>query len=147
MQANDPDHSFRLPYYGFTHVEHATLHSDQSGGTHGRWLDKHFPDYESLGGPANQLPHDYLRPDAVRTAMPAEAYSTSWVSDRALAYIEKHADDTEPFFLMVSFADPHHPFTPAGRYWDMYATPPTGRRSGSRSTKTSSPARRPLSDG
>ena len=21
---------------------------------------------------------------------------------------------------MVSFPDPHHPFTPPGKYWDMY---------------------------
>jgi arylsulfatase A-like enzyme len=27
---------------------------------------------------------------------------------------------TKPFFLVVSFPDPHHPFTPPGRYWDMY---------------------------
>ena len=26
----------------------------------------------------------------------------------------------EPFFLMVSFPDPHHPFNPPGKYWDMY---------------------------
>ena len=27
---------------------------------------------------------------------------------------------TQPFFLMVSFPDPHHPFNPPGKYWDMY---------------------------
>lgn len=27
----------------------------------------------------------------------------------------------QPFFLTVSFPDPHHPFTPPGRYWDMYS--------------------------
>ncbi|RZV48127.1 MAG: sulfatase, partial [Acidimicrobiales bacterium] len=26
----------------------------------------------------------------------------------------------QPFILMVSFPDPHHPFTPPGKYWDMY---------------------------
>ena len=25
-----------------------------------------------------------------------------------------------PFFVQCSFPDPHHPFTPPGRYWDMY---------------------------
>jgi arylsulfatase A-like enzyme len=28
--------------------------------------------------------------------------------------------ENEPFFLMVSFPDPHHPFNPPGKYWDMY---------------------------
>src|SRR3546814_10956602 len=30
-----------------------------------------------------------------------------------------HGSDV-PYFLMVSFPDPHHPFTPPGHYWDMY---------------------------
>ena len=25
-----------------------------------------------------------------------------------------------PFFVQCSFPDPHHPFTPPGRYWDLY---------------------------
>ncbi|MCC6474248.1 MAG: sulfatase-like hydrolase/transferase, partial [Burkholderiales bacterium] len=27
----------------------------------------------------------------------------------------------QPFFLMMSFPDPHHPFTPPGKYWDLYS--------------------------
>ena len=36
--------------------------------------------------------------------------------------IDTYADNPEddPFFMMVSFPDPHHPFTPPGKYWDMY---------------------------
>src|SRR5205085_1266947 len=26
----------------------------------------------------------------------------------------------QPFFLQCSFPDPHHPFTPPGKYWDLY---------------------------
>ena len=39
-----------------------------------------------------------------------------------MSFIDHHADSTKekPFFLKVSFPDPHHPFTPPGRYWDMY---------------------------
>ena len=29
-------------------------------------------------------------------------------------------DRDKPFFLMTSFPDPHHPFTPPGKYWSMY---------------------------
>jgi arylsulfatase A-like enzyme len=36
------------------------------------------------------------------------------------AALEDAAKDDAPFFLMCSFADPHHPFTPPGRYWDLY---------------------------
>ena len=39
-----------------------------------------------------------------------------------LDYLENHAssDDDAPFFIQCSFPDPHHPFTPPGKYWDMY---------------------------
>ena len=32
----------------------------------------------------------------------------------------RRRDRSQPFFLMASFPDPHHPFTPPGRYWSMY---------------------------
>lgn len=35
-------------------------------------------------------------------------------------YLESRRGNPTPFFLMVSFPDPHHPFTPPGKYWDMY---------------------------
>jgi arylsulfatase A-like enzyme len=37
-------------------------------------------------------------------------------------YLDNYArtDRSRPFFLQCSFPDPHHPFTPPGRYWDMY---------------------------
>jgi hypothetical protein len=42
--------------------------------------------------------------------------------ERTLAFLERHAKagDGRPFFLQCSFPDPHHPFTPPGRYWGMY---------------------------
>jgi arylsulfatase A-like enzyme len=40
----------------------------------------------------------------------------------ALDYLDGHAKSRvdSPFFLQISFPDPHHPFTPPGKYWDMY---------------------------
>lgn len=119
--AADPDHDIELPYYGFDHFDHVSRHGDGSGGGHERWLREHLGDYERLIGPENQLPHDFVRPDAIRTALPEEAYSTAWIRDRAVEFIEAHTESDQPFFLMVSFPDPHHPFTPPGKYWDMYS--------------------------
>jgi arylsulfatase A-like enzyme len=42
------------------------------------------------------------------------------VAQRAAEYIERTAGSDEPFFLHCSWPDPHHPFTPPGRYFDMY---------------------------
>ena len=76
---------------------------------------------EKLLGPKNSLPHDYKVPQAYRTAIPAELYATAFLGERACAYLDDaKGEEHEPFFLMVSFPDPHHPFNPPGKYWDMY---------------------------
>ncbi|MEM7268729.1 MAG: sulfatase-like hydrolase/transferase [Pseudomonadota bacterium] len=109
------------PFYGFDHVELVTGHGDHIGGDYAAWLAERCDDSESLIGAENQLPHDYSCPQAVRTRVPEELYSTTYIAERASAWIEAHKSDDQPFFLMVSWPDPHHPFNPPGRYWDMYS--------------------------
>jgi arylsulfatase A-like enzyme len=56
-----------------------------------------------------------------RTRVPEELYSTTFVADRTIARLEEMAArPDQPFFLYCSFPDPHHPWTPPGRYWDLY---------------------------
>ncbi|MEZ5650932.1 MAG: sulfatase-like hydrolase/transferase [Burkholderiaceae bacterium] len=108
------------PFYGFDHVELVTNHGDEVGGDYRRWLRERRPDAEaSLMGEANGLAHDYVCPQAVRTAMPPQLYSSAYIGERAAAWLADCPADA-PFFLMVSFPDPHHPFNPPGHYWDMY---------------------------
>ena len=120
---NEPDFAPTLPYYGFDHVELAIGHGDQTFGHYERWLRARHPDLDSLRGAQNQLPgNDYIAPQAWRTRIPEELYSTSYVAERTIAFLDRHAvDGGGPFFLQCSFPDPHHPFTPPGKYWDMYA--------------------------
>ena len=115
-----PQPGVPTPFYGFDHVELATGHGDRIGGDYTAWLLDREPDAAKLIGPGNQLPHDYVCPQAVRTAVPPELYSTTFIAERASAFIDDHKDDDQPFFLMISWPDPHHPFNPPGRYWDMY---------------------------
>jgi len=109
----------RTPFYGFDHVTLVRAHGDEPGGDYDRWLDERDPKAKQLLGPKNSLPHDYIVPQAYRTAIPEELYATAFLGDRACAYLDAIEGDA-PFFLMVSFPDPHHPFNPPGRYWDMY---------------------------
>ena len=109
-----------LPYYGFSHLDLVTRHGARTGGDHARWLRRKLNDPEAVRGPANQLPHDYTCPQAIRTALPEALYSTSYIRDQAVAYLRDPARAQAPFFNFVSFPDPHHPFTPPGRYWDLY---------------------------
>ena len=108
------------PFYGFDHVELVTGHGDHIGGDYTAWLLERSPDAANLIGAENQLPHDYTCPQAVRTAVPPELYSTTYIAERAAAFIEDHKASDKPFFLMVSWPDPHHPFNPPGKYWGMY---------------------------
>ena len=52
--------------------------------------------------------------------MPEELYSTSYIREQAANWLRGRRSQTEPFFAFVSFPDPHHPFNPPGKYWDMY---------------------------
>ncbi|MEM6759526.1 MAG: sulfatase-like hydrolase/transferase [Pseudomonadota bacterium] len=108
-------------FYGFDHVEIAADHADQASGDYLLWARQQHPRFDDLVGPANALPDNRINaPQAWRTAVPEELYSTSWIADRSVDYLEQRAQDDAPFFLQMSFPDPHHPFTPPGKYWDMY---------------------------
>jgi len=108
------------PYYGFDHLDLLTNHGDGTGAAHEMEQRQKFGGPDKLRGPANQLPHTYTCPQAVRTAVPEDQYSTFWIRDKATAYLSDPVRRDTPFFAFVSFPDPHHPFTPPGKYWEMY---------------------------
>lgn len=116
----NPDAHVRTPFYGFDHVTLVRAHGDDPGGDYDRWLDERDPAARKLLGMENSLPHNYTVPQANRTAIPEELYATNFLGERACTYLD-NADPDAPFFLMVSFPDPHHPFNPPGKYWDMYS--------------------------
>ncbi len=119
---DDPQHDVTLPYYGFETAELANDHGDQVEGHYTRWLRHKRNDSDALRGPENALPGDGIAaPQAWRTRLPEELYPTSYVAERTIAKLQDFAADRQrPFFLKCSFPDPHHPFTPPGRYWGMY---------------------------
>jgi arylsulfatase A-like enzyme len=116
------DFAMAMPFYGFEEVKLCTMHGDLVDGEYRHWLRAQRPDADLLIGAKNSLPHDYVCPQAWRTAVPEELYSTRYIENETLGWLDRHAasGDDDPFFLMVSFPDPHHPFTPPGKYWDMY---------------------------
>lgn len=108
-------------FYGFDHVEVAASHADQAKGDYLLWAREQREDFDSLVGPKNAEPHNGAQgPQVWKTKVPEELYSTNWIADRSEAWLSQQADEEAPFFLQMSFPDPHHPFTPPGKYWDMY---------------------------
>jgi arylsulfatase A-like enzyme len=118
----NPERRMALPYYGFEQVDLAIEHGDQVDGHYTGWLAKHAPDPDKLRGPENALPApDIVCPQAWRTRIPEALYPTSYVAERTIERLNEFAKTKDrPFLLKCSFPDPHHPFTPPGRYWDLY---------------------------
>lgn len=119
----DPSRHVPRSYYGFEHVRFANGHSDQVEGHYTQWLRNRHPEPDTLRGPAHALPENRRRgPQMWRTAMPEALYPTNYIEETAIDYLSDRASaaDNRPFFLWCSFPDPHHPFAPPGRYFDMY---------------------------
>lgn len=119
---SDKEFDLKLPFYGFQEVELAIGHADEVDGHYGRWLRERAPDLDKRRqGPSNRCGEGLELVQSWETELPEELYPTTWVAERAVAQLEAFsATPAQPFFLYCSFPDPHHPFTPPGRYRDMY---------------------------
>lgn len=47
-------------------------------------------------------------------------HPTHWTTSRAVQFLETR-DETQPFFLALTYQRPHNPFDPPRSYWEMYA--------------------------
>jgi arylsulfatase A-like enzyme len=110
------------PYYGLQSVNFVIGEADQavnSGGHYARWLRGNHPGAVSLLAPEAALGSRPADLDEVwKSAIPADLHYNTWITQEATHFI-KQAD--EPFFLFVSFPDPHHPFAPPRPYCDYFA--------------------------
>jgi len=107
-------------FYGFDHVDLVVGHSDQAGGHYFQWLKDQGVDPASLQGPDKARPYAPLSQQVWRTAMPEELYPTRYIANRTADFLRGRGEREAPFLAVCSFPDPHHPFTPPGRYFDMY---------------------------
>lgn len=110
-------------FYGFDHFDIVADHADQASGDYLIWARQQEKEFDSLVGPENASPDNrYQTPQAWRTRVPEELYSTRYIEDRSCEFLETQAaqQGKQPFFLQMSFPDPHHPFTPPGKYWGLY---------------------------
>jgi choline-sulfatase len=69
-----------------------------------------------------RLPHD-----AAISPFPVEQTRETVATDYALQFLDAQAGQAQPFFLGLSFAKPHFPFTTQQKFYDLYkgkVTPP-----------------------
>ena len=110
-------------YYGFERFRVCTWHGDDAQGHYTHWLGERFPDEANNRSSVNPEPDPrYTAPQARKPRMPEELYPTNYVAEMTLEYLDDYVKrgQEKPFFVQCSFPDPHHPFTPPGKYWDMY---------------------------
>lgn len=64
--------------------------------------------------------NDPLGGDIAKLAYPKEDYQTFWITDRAVDFLHQRQAE-KPFFLFVSYLDPHSPSHLPEPYWSMAA--------------------------
>lgn len=113
------------PYYGFEAVDLVLGEADTAAlaGHYAQWLRAHHPEAAGLLEPAHAIepPPDDL--DEVWTSpIPVHAHYDTWITGRAVHFIDRVSREarSDPFFLFVSYPDPHHPFAPPAEYAKRY---------------------------
>tara|TARA_B100000686_G_C16738127_1_gene944899 strand:- start:371 stop:1813 length:1443 start_codon:yes stop_codon:yes gene_type:complete len=102
--------------YGFDHMQLADA-TRGSENDYVHWLCSHHGKTEIDPGMAHGISANGWvgRPHH----LPEEQMHSFWVVDRALEFLKKR-DPTAPFFLNLSFIDPHPPLTPPAFYYQRY---------------------------
>ncbi|MEM7093067.1 MAG: sulfatase-like hydrolase/transferase [Actinomycetota bacterium] len=111
-------------FYGFGHVELAIDHGARVTGHHLHWALDKGGRYEDLAVPmTDESPHRRRSDRWWQVYEPPyeeELHSTNFVTERTIAFIEDAVAAQEPWYAWASFPDPHHPFTPPGRWYDRH---------------------------
>ena len=107
-------------YYGYQHVDLVIGHGDAPGGHWPHWAREQGIDPRKLGGV--QAGTDVLDSweQVYTSAIPAHAHPTRYIGEKAVEAVHAHSSVEEPFFMFVSFPDPHHPFAPPREYARRY---------------------------
>jgi arylsulfatase A-like enzyme len=129
-QGNEPDviegarrKDGTLNYYGFQRVDLVNGHGMRCfGPDYSGWLQQRCPEAQKRIGSAQPVSpgvnHGKIKTETY--ALPPEAHSGEYIVERTAAYLREAVGGEEPFFLHVSFNDPHHPFTVPEPYASMY---------------------------
>jgi arylsulfatase A-like enzyme len=108
-------------YYGLAEVDFVVDHSDFCGGHYHQWLLEQGVEPAKIQGRENAQPFDAKSKQVWKTSVPTELYSTRYITQKCVEFLERRARAPEtPWLLFCSYPDPHHPFTPPGRYFDLY---------------------------
>ncbi|MBD3214229.1 MAG: sulfatase-like hydrolase/transferase, partial [Candidatus Lokiarchaeota archaeon] len=113
--------NFPSPYYGYEEVEVVSGNGSICAGHYLEWLEEKSPN-EAEKMKKKVVNYDNLF-SLYCDPIPADLYNTTYVKDRTIAFLERHANGNygdKPFYLHCSFPDPHYPLYPPKEYQKMY---------------------------
>ena len=104
-------------YYGFAEVDLVNGHGSRCfGNRYSRWLREAVPDLEARLADVTAYEKGV---NCWRWNLPGETHSSHYLADRAIEFLESATE--QPFFLHISFPDPHYPFTVPEPWASLYA--------------------------
>ena len=107
----------KYDYYGFREINLVNDHGHRCmGPEYDKWLRTRVPDADRLLQEARPYERGVGR--TVRYPLPEHVHSSNYIGDRTVEFLREAGD--QPFFLHVSFNDPHHPFTAPEPWESMY---------------------------
>lgn len=113
-----------VDFYGFDHMEITLGHGSYSGGHHYQWaLERGATHEQLLAGvdPDADIPGRSAHWWQIHPAPFAEElYSTHFVTDRTIAFIEACEAADESWLAWCSFPDPHHPLSPPDPWFSAH---------------------------
>ncbi len=111
-------------FYGFDHVELSIDHGARITGHHLHWALDKGARYEDLVVPMSAESPATRRSDhwwqIYQPPYAPEVHSTTFVTERTIAFIEEAASEDTPWVAWASYPDPHHPMTPPGEWFDRH---------------------------
>jgi arylsulfatase A-like enzyme len=111
-------------FYGFDHIELAIDHGARATGHHLRWaleqggkLDELLVPYSDESPALDRSRHWW---QVYRPPYDPGLHSTSFVTERTIAFIDKAQSQGRPWLAYASYPDPHHPMSPPGPWYDRH---------------------------
>ncbi len=111
-------------FYGFEHIELTLGHGAQVAGHHYRWAREHGVPHEQLDagfhGDSDVPKRSPLWSQIYEAPYSEESYSTTFVTERTVDFIESSHESGQPWMAWCSFPDPHHPLSPPEPWLDRH---------------------------
>ncbi|MGL4737441.1 MAG: sulfatase family protein, partial [Cellulosilyticaceae bacterium] len=99
------EHTMQMPYWGFQYTQVTIGHGDVVG-DYLKWFD-------DKGGTDDQRGIQLLGAATGISKTPKRLHYSQYIGEKACEYLTHKRNKEQPFFLCVSFPDPHLPFAPA----------------------------------